>query len=62
MLFAQLPGLKNKDVIFEHLMKLKTKKMSKAEFNEKLNEDIQGKKKSSFFNVNRYLSYNDKLH
>lgn len=62
MLFAQLPDLKNKDVIFEHLMKLKTKKMSKAEFNEKLNEDIQGKKKSSFFNVNRYLSYNDKLH
>lgn len=62
MLFAQLPGLKNKDVILEHLMKLKTKKMSKAEFNEKLNEDIQGKKKSSFFNVNRYLSYNDKLH
>lgn len=42
MLFAQLPDLKNKDVIFEHLMKMKTKKMSKAEFNEKLNEDIQG--------------------
>lgn len=49
MLFTQLPGLKNKDVIFEHLMKLKTKKMSKAEFNEKLNEDIQGKKKIILF-------------
>lgn len=29
---------------FEHLMKLKTKKVSMAEFNEELNENIQGKK------------------
>lgn len=36
MLFAQLPGVKSEDVIFEHLVKLKTKKMSKAEFNEEL--------------------------
>lgn len=35
MLFAQLPGVKSEDVIFEHLVKLKTK-MSKAEFNEEL--------------------------
>lgn len=36
MLFAQLPGVKSEDVIFEHLVKLKEKKMSKAEFNEEL--------------------------
>lgn len=36
MLFAQLPGVKSEDVIFEHLVKLKTKKMSKAEFNKEL--------------------------
>lgn len=36
MMFAQLPGVRSEDVIFEHLTKLKTKKISKAEFNEEL--------------------------
>lgn len=53
MLFAQLPGVKSEDVIFEHLMKLKTKKISKAEFNEEL-KIFKVKKKSSLLDVKTF--------
>lgn len=57
MLFAQLPGVKSEDVIFEHLMKLKTK-ISKAEFNEELK--IFKVKKIIPYGCKNFSSYNGK--